>query len=141
MCVQATRRRTRQSHAYMVARREPAGLSRRGGARRSGRGSIGQREVVCALLEADDALLDVLRVRVHGRGHDLGEVVREEVGGVEARIARPVSPALPVFGATGKKAEAPGTAAPNATKRLYNQRHHLVTFRMPYKLWPAIFSG
>ena len=62
------------------------GLSRRGGARRSGRGGVGQREVVRALLQADDALLDVLRVRVHGRGHDLGEVVREEIGGVEARI-------------------------------------------------------
>ena len=86
------------------------GLSRRGGARRSGRRSIGQREVVCALLEADDALLDVLRVRIHGRGHDLGEVVREEVGGVEARIARPIPPALPVFGTTGKEADVSWTS-------------------------------
>ena len=83
-----------------------------GGARRLGRGGAGQRELVRALLEADDALLDVQRVRVHGRRHDLGEVVREEVGGMEARVARPIPPALPVFCTTGKEAEAPGTAAP-----------------------------
>ena len=59
------------------------------------------------------------RPRRHGRRHDLGEVVREEVGGMEARVARPIPPALPVFCTTGKEAEAPGTAAPNATERLY----------------------
>ena len=105
------------SHTHtMEARRKPAGsiaVRRREAPRPRKRRP--QRELVRALLEADDALLDVQRVRVHGRRHDLGEVVREEVGGVEARIARPISPALPVFGATGKKAEAPGTAAPNAT--------------------------
>ena len=72
-----------------------------------------------ALLEADDAVDDVLGVRVDGRSHDPREVVREEVRRVKARIARPISPALPVFCAAGEKAEATGTAAPNATERLY----------------------
>ena len=61
------------------------------------RGGVGLREVVRARLEAVDALLDVLRVRVDGRGHDLGEVVREEVGGVEARVAGAVAPSLPIL--------------------------------------------
>ena len=80
-----------------------------------------------ALLEAVDLVLDVLGVRVDGRRDDLGEVVGEEIGRVEARVARPIPPALPVFGTTGKEAEATGTAAPNATERLYYQRHYLVT--------------
>ena len=66
-----------------------------------------------ALLEAVDLVLDVLGVRVDGRRDDLGEVVGEEIGRVEARVARPIPPALPVFGTTGKEAEATGTAAPN----------------------------
>ena len=73
---------------------------------------------------------DVLGVREDGRRHDPRHVVREEVGGVEARVARPIPPAFPVFGTTGEKAEAPGTAAPNATERLYDQWHYLVTFYM-----------
>ena len=92
----------------------------RGALRRGGAGAvIGQRELERALLEADDAVDDVLGVRVHGRRHDPRHVVREEVGRVEARVARSVPPALPVFCAPGKKAEAPGTAAPYATERLY----------------------
>ena len=63
-----------------------------------------------ALLEAVDLVLDVLGVRVDGRRDDLGEVVGEEIGRVEARVARPIPPALPVFCAPGKKAESPGTA-------------------------------
>ena len=59
-----------------------------------------------ARLEAVDALLDVLRVRVDGRGHDLGEVVREEVGGVEARVAGAVAPSLPIVRTARKEAEA-----------------------------------
>ena len=65
----------------------------------------GQREVVRALLEADDAVGNVLGVRVDGRRHDPREVVREEGGGVEARIARAVAPALPILRPPGKKAE------------------------------------
>ena len=104
----------------MVARHAPARLGAWcGGAGRSGRGGVVQREVVCALLEVVDPVLDVLGVRVHGRRDDLREVVGEEIGGVEARIARSIPSALPVFGTAGEKAEAPGTAAPNATKRLY----------------------
>ena len=92
----------------------------RGALRRGGAGvAIGQRELERALFEADDAVDDVLGVRVHGRRHDPREMVREEVGRVEARVARSVPPALPVFGTAGEKAEAPGTAAPNATERLY----------------------
>ena len=41
-------------------------------------------------LQADDAVADVLGVRVHGRRHDPREMVREEVGRVEARVARSV---------------------------------------------------
>ena len=62
--------------------RARAGAKRLGGAS----GGVGLREVVRARLEAVDAPLDVLRVRVDGRGHDLGEVVREVVRGVEARV-------------------------------------------------------
>ena len=60
-------------------------------------GFVGQREVVRALLEADDAVDDVLGVREDGRRHDPRHVVREEVGGVEARVARAVAPALPIL--------------------------------------------
>ena len=120
MCSGYTTADTPVTHTRWRRGASRRGLSRCGGARRLGRGSAGQREPVRALLEADDALLDVLRVRVHGcRRHDLGEVVREEVGGMEARVARSIPPALPVFCATGKEAEAPGTTAPNATERLY----------------------
>ena len=49
---------------------------------------------------------------------------------MEARVARPVAPALPVLGASGEKAEAEGTAAPNATERLYYEGHYLVAFDM-----------
>ena len=90
----------------------------------------GQREVVRALLEADDAVDDVRGVREDGRRHDPLEVVHEEGGGVEARVARAVAPALPVLRPSGEKAEAAGTAAPNATERLYYQRHYLLTFYM-----------
>ena len=58
-----------------------------------------------ARLEAVDALLDVLRVRVDGRGHDLGEVVRQEVGGVEARVAGAVAPSLPIVRTAREEAE------------------------------------
>ena len=98
----------------------PRGGGARGALRRGGVGAIaGPRELESALLEADDAVADVLGVRVHGRRHDPRRVVREEVGRVEARVARSIPPALPVFGTMGEKAEAPGTAAPNATERLY----------------------
>ena len=83
------------------------------------RGVAGQREVVRALLEADDAVDDVRGVREDGRRHDPLEVVHEEGGGVEARVARAVAPALPVLRPSGEKAEATGAAAPNATERLY----------------------
>ena len=98
--------RTAYTHS-MVARRAPARLGAWcGGAGRSGRGGVVQREVVCAMLEVVDPVLDVLGVRVHGRRDDLRQVVGEEVGGVETRVARPVPPALPVLGTAGKKAEA-----------------------------------
>ena len=92
--------------------RARAGAKRLGGAS----GGVGLREVVRARLEAVDALLDVLRVRVDGRGHDLGEVVREEVGGVEARVAGAVAPSLPILRTAREEAQAPGAAAPNATQ-------------------------
>ena len=94
-----------------------------------------------ALLEADDAVADVLGVRVHGRRHDPRHVVRQVVGRVEARVARPIPPALPVFCAPGKKAEAPGTAAPYASERLYYEGHYLVTFcmsRVVVQFWRGI---
>ena len=95
----------------------------RGALRRGGVGAIaGPRELESALLEADDAVADVLGVRVHGRRHDPRHVVRQVVGRVEARVARSIPPALPVLCAPGKEAEAPGTAAPNATERLDYQR-------------------
>ena len=92
----------------MVARRWPAGSgavrgSRGGGAGRLCRGDAGVSGVVIllqlerALLQADDAVADVLGVRVDSRRHDPRHVVREEVGRVEARVARSVPPALPVF--------------------------------------------
>ena len=126
----------------MVARRWPAGSgavrgSRGGGAGRLCRGDAGVSGVVIllqlerALLQADDAVADVLGVRVDSRRHDPRHVVREEVGRVEARVARSVPPALPVFCAAGKEAEAPGTAAPNATERLYYEGHYLVTLDVP----------
>ena len=99
----------------------------RGALRRGGVGAIaGPRELESALLEADDAVADVLGVRVDSRRHDPRHVVREEVGRVEARVARSVPPALPIFCAAGKEAEAPGTAAPNATERLYYEGHYSV---------------
>ena len=73
----------------------------------------------------------MLGVRVDGRRHDPREVVREEVGGVEARIARAVAPALPILRPPGKEAEATGAAAPYATERLYYEGHYLVAFHMP----------
>ena len=103
-------------------------------------GAVSQRELERALLEADDAVGDVFGVREDGRRDDLGHVVRQVVGRVEARVARPIPPALPVFGTTGKKAEAPGTAAPYATERLYYQRHHLVTFDVP-RVYPWALAG
>ena len=57
---------------------------------------VGQRDVERALLEAVDAVLDVPGVRVDGRRHDLHEVVGEEIGRVEARVARAIPSALPV---------------------------------------------
>ena len=95
-------------------------------------GVAGQREVVRALLEADDAVDDVRGVREDGRRHDPLEVVHEEGGGVEARVARAVAPALPVLRPSGEKAEATGAAAPNATERLYYEGHDLVTFHMSH---------
>ena len=83
------------------------------------------------MIEADDAVGNVLGVREDGRRHDPREVVREEVGGVEARIARAVAPALPILRPPGKEAEATGAAAPNATERLYYEGHYLVAFHMP----------
>ena len=70
-------RQTKLTHT-MVARRGRRGACtdrRSAGAKRLGcaLGGVGLREVVRARLEAVDALLDVLRVRVDGRGHDLGE--------------------------------------------------------------------
>ena len=62
----------------------------------------GQREVVRALLEADDAVDDVLGVRLDGRRHDPRHVVHEVVGRVEARVARAVAPALPVLRPSGR---------------------------------------
>ena len=94
-----------------------------------------------ALLEAVDLVLDVLGVRVDGRRDDLGEVVGEEIGRVEARVARPIPPALPVFGTTGEEAEATGTAAPNATERLYYQRHYLVTLDIARVVVVALVEG
>ena len=93
-------------------------------------GVAGQREVVRALLEADDAVGNMLGVREDGRRHDPREVVREEVGGMEARIVRAVAPALPILPPPGEKAEATGAAAPNATERLYYKGHYLVAFDM-----------
>ena len=70
----------------------------RGALRRGGVGAIaGPRELESALLEADDAVADVLGVRVHGRRHDPRHVVREVVGRVEARVARSVPPALHII--------------------------------------------
>ena len=109
----------------MVARRVPAGAgaarwwrdaAARGALSRDGAvGALVLLQLERALLQADDAVDDVLGVRIHGRRDDLGEVVGEEIGGKEARVARPIPPALPVFGTTGEEAEATGTAAPNAT--------------------------
>ena len=48
-----------------------------------------------AHLEVVEAVLNVPRVRVDGGRHDAGEVVREEVGGVEAAVLGAVSPTLP----------------------------------------------
>ena len=98
---------------------------------------------MCALLEVVDPVLDVLGVRVHGRRDDLRQVVGEEVGGVEARIAHSftIPPALPVFGTTGEEAEATGTAAPNATERLYYQRHYLVTLYIARVVVVALVEG
>ena len=111
----------------MVARRVPAGAgaarwwrdaAARGALSRGGAvGALVLLQLERALLQADDAVDDVLGVRIHGRRDDLGEVVGEEIGRMEARVARPIPPALPVLGTTGKKAEAPGTAAPNASER------------------------
>ena len=123
MCVKGTsRQRPIHTHTHtLVARHVPAvSLLRCGSGRRSSRGSIdvGQREVVRALLEADDAddaVDDVLSVRVHGRRDDPRKVVPEEVGRVEARVARSIPPALPIFGAAGKVAEAPDGAALSRT--------------------------
>ena len=97
----------------------------------AGGGLDGLREVVRAHLQAVDALVDVQRVVVDGRGDDAVEVVREVVRGVEARVARSVSSSLPVFGTTRKEAEAPGAGAPYATKRLYNEGHDLVALVEP----------
>ena len=91
-----------------------------GGVRCSGRCAKGAR------LEQDDVVRDVPRVRVDGRRHDVSEVVREEVGRVEAAVRGAVAPALPAGSAAGKVAQAPGAAARNAAERLYYQRHHLV---------------
>ena len=91
------------------------------------RPSVGQREVVGALLEADDAVAYVLGVRKDGSRDDPHDVVREVVRRVEARVAGAVAPTLPVFGTTGKEAQAPGAAAPYATERLYNERHYLIS--------------
>ena len=60
---------------------------------------------------------------------------------MEARVARPIPPALPVFGAAGKKAEAPGTAAPYAAERLYDEGHDLVAFDMPRIVVVALVEG
>ena len=63
----------------------------RGGARGAlRRGGAGQQELEGALLEADDAVADVLGVREHSRRHDPRHVVRDQVGRVEARVARSV---------------------------------------------------
>ena len=77
---------------------------------------------MCARLQAVDALLDMQRGVVDSRGDDLGEVVREVVGRVEARVACAIAPPLPVFGTARKEAEAPGAAAPNATQGLYYRK-------------------
>ena len=99
MCSGYTTADTPVTHTRWRRGASRRGLSRCGGARRLGRGGAGQRELVRALLEADDALLDVQRVRVHGRRHDLGEVVREEVGRMEARVCRYTrsKPGYPVY--------------------------------------------
>ena len=78
---QVARRRRRgrpQTHSHDGRAPEAARHEHSAGARRLGgaRGGAGLREVARARFEAVDALLDVLRVRVDGRGHDLGEVVR-----------------------------------------------------------------
>ena len=98
------------------------GLALCGSAGRSGRGGagIGKREVVRALLEADDAVDDVLGVRVHGRRHDPREMVREEVGRVEARVARSIPPALPVFGTPGKRTRRHRRAPPPPRRPMRN---------------------
>ena len=105
------------------------------------RPSVGQREVVGALLEADDAVADVLGVRKDGSRDDPHDVVREVVRGVEARVAGAVAPTLPVFGTTGKEAQAPGAAAPYATERLYNERHYLITLFIPRVVVVALEEG
>ena len=114
------------------------GATSSGGA---GSGVVGRREVVCARLQAVDALLDMQRVVVDSRGDDLGEVVREVVGCVEARVACAIAPPLPVFGTARKEAEAPGTGAPNATESLYYERHYLVALVEPRVVVVALEEG
>ena len=67
------------------------------GSRVSG-GEVGRRRrlrAVGAGLEQLDLLHDVPRVREDGRGHDVGDVVREVVRRVEAAVLGAVASALP----------------------------------------------
>ena len=143
MVARRRRRGGLQTHSHDGRAPEAARHEHSAGARRLGgaRGGAGLREVARAGLEAVDALLDVLRVRVDGRGHDLGEVVRQEVGGVEARVAGAVAPSLPIVRTARKEAEAPGAAAPNATQGLYYEGHYLVALIEPRVVVVALEEG
>ena len=50
------------------------------------RSRVGRGQRACTLLKARHAVVDVPRVRVHGRHADRGEVVGEVVAGVELAV-------------------------------------------------------
>ena len=90
----------------------------------AGGGLVGLREVVRAHLQAVDALLDVQRVVVDGRGDDAGEVVRDEAAGsVVVAVGGAIAAALPVRGAAGEEAQVPRAPRGDAAEDFDNERH------------------